>query len=126
MNSQEGNETNPAIDPLTEKSRVLFDRASEHLDLATGNRLRRMRRAALARKHWHPGRQWLPVGVAAAALLAIGLAWWPAQRGTPVLPANTAPATAADQEPLPDEDTELYAWLGEAPVATEDGKAGAL
>lgn len=124
MNSQEGNETNPAIDPLTEKSRALFDRASEHLDLATGNRLRRMRRAALAREHGHPGRQWLPLGVAAAALLAIGLAWWPTQRDTPVLPASTA--TAVDQEPLPDEDTELYAWLGEAPVATEDGKAGAL
>jgi hypothetical protein len=110
-------------DPLAKKSRALFDQASELLDPATGNRLRLMRRDALAAPRRMPYR-WLPLGAAAATLLGVGLTWWLPQRGAPALPAAI---TVSDTDPdlLPDDDTEIYAWLGEAPVATGDDKAGA-
>lgn len=106
----------------TDTARALFERASERLDQGTAFRLRRAREAALQAPA-APARAWgVPAGAFAAAVLALGLAWW--------LPGRPAGAPAAPQ-PLASEeidalvlaeDAELYAWLAEAPVAAPAGR----
>lgn len=123
MNSHGPEENEPMNDPLAKKSRALFEQASEHLDPATGNRLRLMRRDALAGTRRRTPYRWIPIGAAAAMMLGVGLTWWLPQRNAPALPVATT-ANAADPDLLPDDDTEIYAWLGDAPVAVNDGKAG--
>ena len=119
MSSQDDN--NPADRVVATKARKEFEVAVGSIDAGTGNRLRLMRREALAgprtAKH-----SWLVPSVAvAAAMLAISLAW-----RQPALPTDaTTPALAADEAAalgFPSEDeAELYAWLAEAPVATPAG-----
>jgi hypothetical protein len=112
-------------------ARDLFERATQALPAATAARLRRQRAAALQAAA--PSRTralaWgLPAGAMAALL--IGVAWW---RGVPS-PADTPPggadsALAADVVALPaaaPDEAELYAWLAEAPVASDVGTGGAL
>lgn len=105
--------------------RQLFERSVQGLDPATANRLRLARRAALADggapRVAH--RIWAPA-LATAALLVLALALWPQQRASkPALVSvpTTASQTASDLAELAEdsEDAELYAWLGEAPVAAE-------
>ena len=117
MNDHDPNGTTDRDHPASpEKLRESFEHRIQHLDAATANRLRLMRRDALssarrARSHWRP------VGVASFAVLAVGLVWW-MPRSTPP-PATPAPIAAdfGDAAML-DEDSDLYAWLGDAPVAT--------
>ena len=100
-----------------ETARALFARASERLDQGTAFRLRRAREAALQARP-AAARGWrLPAGAFAAAVLALGLAWW--LPGRPALaPQDPAPLAGEDIEALVvAEDAELYAWLAEAPVA---------
>lgn len=106
----------------SDKARALFDRASAGLDQGMAFRLRRAREAALQANR-PPSRAWgVPAGAFAAAVLALGLAWW--------LPARTGPATVAPDSLASEdiealvmaEDAELYAWLAEAPVATPAGR----
>lgn len=95
--------------------RALFDRASSRLDQGMAFRLRRAREAALEAGP-APARGWrLPAGAFAAAVLALGLAWWmPDRPGTPV----PEPLAGDEIEALVmAEDAELYAWLADAPVA---------
>ena len=64
----------------------------------------------------------MPMGAAAAAVLALGVAWW-MPRSPEATPETTA-ITATDAEIdslMTDEDAELYAWLADAPVATRSG-----
>jgi hypothetical protein len=110
-------------DLLAKKSRTLFDQASGHLDPAIGNRLRLMRREALASARQRMPHRWLPLGAAAATLLGIGLTWWLPQHSATVQPGKTS-VNATDQDLLPEDDTEIYTWLGEAPVAVDGAKAG--
>jgi hypothetical protein len=124
MSGHDLEENESMIEPTTAKSRALFEQASEHLDPAIGNRLRLMRRDALAGARARTPYRWLPLGAAAATLLALGLTWWLPRPGAPVLPAATT-ANSVDADLLPEDDTEIYAWLGEAPVATNDDKANA-
>lgn len=95
--------------------RDLFARASDRLDAPMAGRLRAARRDALdGRAHRRGWRPWLPAGGLAAAVLALGLAWW-----LPARPPVQAEATAGVPEDLVfEEDAEFYAWLAEAPVAT--------
>jgi len=119
MTSQDDNKL--ADSPISTKARQGFEAAVESIDAGTRNRLRLMRREALAgpRAATHG---WLVPSIAvAAAVLAIGLAWrqppMPTDPTTPVLAAGEAV-----QLDFPSEDeAELYAWLGEAPVATPAG-----
>lgn len=119
MNEPNANET--ARDPILEKSRHLFQDQCAHLDMATGNRLRLMRRDtlnALQPRHRRAGWQ----AGAAALTLAIGMAWWlPSRNSDP--DSETYAAQISEAALLEDEDAELYAWLGEAPVAI-DASAG--
>lgn len=101
--------------------RALFERASERLDQGMAYRLRRAREAALQGRPAKRPAWGVPAGAFAAAVLALGLAWW--------LPAGPGPSTAApDALAVEDidalvvaEDAELYAWLAEAPVAAPGG-----
>ena len=108
-------------DPINDRARELFERASEHLDQGAAFRLRRARlEARQPRRRSVPG--FVPAGAFAAAVLALGLAWWmPASNGPVTPPVESAnesvPATEFDTL-LAEEDTELYIWLADAPVAT--------
>lgn len=98
-------------------ARVLFARASDRLDQGMAFRLRRARESALQARP-AAARGWrLPAGAFAAAVLALGLAWW--LPGRPwLVPADPAPLAGEDVEALVvAEDAELYAWLADAPVA---------
>ena len=110
------------IDPKT-----LFEDAARRLDPATANRLRLARRAALAGEP-APRVPWLPT-LAAATVLVLGLAWWLPQRLAAPAPATPVAASVDDAAVLSevDEDTDMYAWLAEAPVASDaDGKERSL
>lgn len=110
-------------------SRALFERSVDRLDVGTGNRLRLMRRKALsgvkpARPAWL-----IPAGGAGMALLLVGVAWWSPQGVAPDRDSAGTTAIAADgaDTAFPsDDDAELYAWLGDAPVAVDKDQAGRL
>jgi hypothetical protein len=117
------------MNDMDAKARALFERSVQQLDEASVRRLRLARRAALAGRapvpHW---RAW-PAGLAAAAVLALGLVWWlprdpPAPQPAQHVAASAAVRAPADEPVLAeaDEDADLYAWLGEAPVATDDAE----
>ncbi len=65
----------------------------------------------------------VPAGAFAAAVLALGLAWWMPQPPATVPDAGGISATDAQVEGpdidglITEEDPELYAWLADAPVA---------
>lgn len=105
-------------DPIPDRARDLFDRASERLDQGTAFRLRRAREAALRPAPAAlPGRRLWPAGAVAASVMALGLAWWIPQAG-PDSP-TAAPLASEEIESLVlAEDAELYAWLADAPVAS--------
>lgn len=119
MTSQD--DEDPAVRLIAGRARQEFEAAVESIDAGTRNRLRLMRREALAEPR-APAQSWLvPSMAVAAAVLAIGLAW-----RQPAMPTDpTTPVLAADevaQSDFPSEDeAELYAWLGDAPVATPAG-----
>ena len=104
-------------DDSRDTPRALFERASERLDHGMAFRLRRAREAALQAPA-RPARAWgVPAGAFAAAVLALGLAWWLPGRPAGTL-ATPDPLAGEDIEALVlAEDAELYAWLAEAPVA---------
>lgn len=110
------------FEPIERRARELFERASQQVEPATANRLRQSRRQALSSSP----RKWrLLPAAATAAIVAIALAWWlPRQGSAPVVDAPEAvtDGTLIDSE----EDNEIYAWLGDAPVAPDEAKGGAL
>lgn len=114
------------MNDIDEKARALFERSVQQLDESSVRRLRLARRSTLASAPAPRSRAW-PAVAAAVALLALGLGWWlPQHRPAAVPVSGTAmPAPALAEEPLPaadDEDADLYAWLGEAPVAADDAE----
>lgn len=107
-------------DPITPGARELFDRASARIDAGTALRLRRARQDALqARPRARMSAGLVPAGAFAAAVLALGLAWWMPTRPGTTPEATQAVVTDAEIDGLmAEEDPELYAWLADAPVAT--------
>ena len=109
------------------RARELFERSVREMDEIAVKRLRLARRATLsAREPAASAWQGWAGGFAVASVLALGLAWWwPREAVAPpapvAAPSVPAPAPAADEPVLAEagEDAELYAWLGEAPVAAE-------
>jgi hypothetical protein len=118
----------PTRDPLADNARQLFERRSKHLDVNAASRLRQARRRALAGETPPLTRAWVPWSAATAAALLLAFAWWlPPQRNP--IPASDDSALSASIESdalASEEDSELYAWLGDAPVAPDDGEAGSL
>ena len=108
--------------PIEQRARELFERASQQVEPSTANRLRQSRREALSPST--RSRRLLPV-TAAVALVAMALAWWlPRQQRAP---AADVPAAVTDGALIDsDEDSEIYAWLGDAPVAPDEDQGGAL
>jgi hypothetical protein len=110
-----------SLDPGGAPSRELFQQASERLDAGMALQLRQARRRALAgQAPPRTVRRWAPTGALAAAVLALGLAWW-----MPPQPAAVVPGVSAADALVLEEDTDLYAWLADAPVATS-GAEGEL
>lgn len=106
------------------RARESFENSVAGLDHAASNRLRLMRREALCAAR-APARVWgLPLAATAVAVLALGLAW--RTNTNPAAVPRPAPADAAEEisaNGFPsEEDADLYAWLGEAPVAPAQGK----
>jgi hypothetical protein len=110
---------------LEGKARALFERSVAGLDEAAVKRLRLARRATLASAAPAPRWQAWPAGLAAAGVLALGLAWWWPQHGTPApapVAATAATVDASADEPVlaeADDDADLYAFLADAPVAAD-------
>ena len=123
MNGQD--RQHDAHDPALARTRGLFNRASARIDHAAANRLRLARREALAPSR--PARRgaWIPAGAAMAAVLALGLSWWLPEKGAVGTDSVAQTASTAPEWDV-DEDTDLYAWLGEAPVAIDATGKGAL
>ena len=121
MTSHDQHDQDPSI---ADRARASFETAVGSIDAGTGNRLRLMRREALASARSSGRSAWLVPSVAvAAAVLAVGLAW----RSPPLTPEpsdgiDPANDIAALEFPSEDE-AELYAWLGEGPVATTSGES---
>ena len=104
--------------------RPLFEDAVAGLDHGTINRLRLMRRETLAERPVPRARRLLPVAAFAVAALALGLGWrlggFGGNDGAGPPAGDASPAQLELSADLPsDDDTALYAWLGEAPVAAE-------
>lgn len=106
-------------DPLAERARALFGRAADGLDPAMAGRLRQARREALRGDRRSPAARWLPAGAFAAAVLALGLAWWLPPR--PGADAGDALSGQEIDELVLAEDADLYVLLADAPVATSRG-----
>lgn len=101
-----------------------FENAVAALDHGTGNRLRLMRRKAVSAARTPARARGFALAATAVAVLAFGLVW---RNGTkPVsVPSPTAATPAAEVSATgfpSEEDADLYAWLGEAPVAPAQGK----
>ena len=119
-----------------EAARALFERSVERLDVGTANRLRLARRDALNSPANIRAPRLLPAAVAASALLALGLAWWLPRVTQPAAVAPTAIGSPDVQSPAPidsadavlsaDDDADLYAWLGDAPVAVDPPQGESL
>lgn len=126
MNSQDRQDHAP--DAITARARHLFDRASSQLDARTANTLRLARREALAPSRPMRRGAWIPAGAAMAAVLAVGLSWWLPQQSAvaPTATGELAAVTAVNPALAVDDDAELYAWLGDAPVAVEPANGSAL
>jgi len=102
--------------------RALFERASERLDQGMAFRLRRAREAALQGRPARRPAWGVPAGAFAAAVLALGLAWWlPTTQPGPSAVGPDSLAVEDIDALVVAEDAELYAWLAEAPVAAPGG-----
>jgi hypothetical protein len=112
------------MNPNEGRARGLFERSVEQLDDAAIRRLRLARRSTLA-SGLSPSMRWRawPAGLAAAGVLALGLAWWwPHAAAKPQAPVAATRASADTEEPVlaeADDDADLYVFLADAPVAAE-------
>lgn len=128
MNSHDPNRQDPngVASHAAGPARRLFERASARLDVATANNLRLIRREALSGPTPRQRlRSLMPMASTAAVLLSVGLAWWLPREHGPDQAAAVA-LDAAQAAYIADDDADVYAWLGEAPVATDSNPAGAL
>jgi hypothetical protein len=102
----------------------MFERKVQDLDPGMTGRLRAARRDALAPEGGArppsdvlSRRWWLPAGLAAGLMLALGI-------GLPRAPAPTVAAEDPLDVALYAEDPAIYDWLADAPVANGDNGEG--
>ena len=92
-------------------------------DVGTVNRLRLLRREALALAAAASRGRWLlPAGAVAAAALALVLAWRAPTDRRFRRPMRSSSKTWRRRNSPSEDEAELYAWLGEAPVAGDDAE----
>jgi hypothetical protein len=120
-----GHDLEPRDEALERRAREAFEASVELLDEDTRARLRKARRAAVAtlearrRPAWQG---WVPVAMAASALLVAVLLWRaPGEAPQPVVHSGSTAAmdaleivAAGDDLDLVAEDLEFYAWLEQA------------
>ena len=116
-------EQDTSIDAALQASRERFEHAVDQLDVEAGNRLRLARRAAQSTTRRSRAGWLVPAGTA-LALSMLGLFAGPSRAPEPAMPA--IPADSLEAGFPGDEEAEVYAWLGEAPVAVDPAKPGAL
>ncbi len=117
MNDHDPNDTGRDCPSSPERLRKNFEQHAQHLDATTANRLRLMRRDALLPAHRVSRNHWRPVGVVSLTVLAVGLAWWTPRSSPPPAEPVSVSVDVSDAAML-EEDSDLYAWLGDAPIAT--------
>ncbi|MEO7252435.1 MAG: hypothetical protein ABIW30_07505 [Arenimonas sp.] len=114
------------VDPAgLSRARELFEHSVQRIDPATATRLRHMRRELLSGPQ-RTTRPWLiPAAATMSALLILAMTHWLPAASTSAAPA---PETIAVDDSVfaADEDAELYAWLGEGPVAVGNAGGGKL
>lgn len=114
------------VDPAgLRRARELFEHSVQGIDPATASRLRQIRRELLSDRK-RMTRQWLvPAAATLSAVLIVVMFHW-----LPAASTHTAraPETVAldDSVYAADEDAELYAWLGDAPVSVGNAGGGKL
>jgi hypothetical protein len=122
-------------DALARRSREVFEASVEQLDAGTRARLRTARQAAIAElesRHPPAWQGWLPMAVAASAVLVAVLLWRaPAESPVPVASSGAAEAidaleivAAGDDLDLVAEDLEFYVWLEQAGLDVHNGGQG--
>lgn len=113
-------------DPAAHAARDLFETAVARLDTPAAQRLQRSRHLALdaANRTSAPRLGAVPAAAFGAAVLALGLAWWiPNRSAAPDHAAQAASQASVDVDAMvSEEDAELYALLGAAPVAVGDAE----
>lgn len=110
----------PDREPWLERSLALLDQSVDAIDASTLSRLARARQHALARRPAQR-RVWIgfgAIGVAAALVLAFGIARHVAKPGMPAAPVAAAGTQADGDDIAADddnaelvEDLDFYAWL---------------
>lgn len=109
-------------DPISNKSRTVFEHSVATLDVATANRLRLMRRDTLSRQA--PGRfKAFLIPVSASLAIALGVALF--------LPQLQSAKAFTEQDTVyisteDDADAEMLAWLADAPVEVSSDLEGSL
>ena len=106
-------------------ARELFEDSVQRIDPETAMRLRQIRRERLSGPQ-RTTRPWLiPTAATLAAVLILAMIHWLPAAGTPA--AHAPEAVAVDDSVyVGDDDAELYAWLGEGPVAVGNSGGGKL
>lgn len=109
-------------DPVSSKSRAVFEHSVATLDVATANRLRLMRRDTLSQAA--PAR-WkaflIPVSAALAIALGVGIFLPQFQAGKRITEQDSVYISAED-----DADADLLTWLADAPVEVPSHLQGSL
>lgn len=120
---------------LEKRTREVFGASVEQLDAGTRARLRAARQAAIAEleSRQRPAWQgWLPMAVAASAVLVAVLLWRaPAESPVPVASSGATEAidaleivAAGDDLDLVAEDLEFYVWLEQTELDSQNGGQG--
>ena len=106
-------------------TRELFEHSVQGIDPATATRLRQIRRELFSDRK-RTTRPWLiPAAATFSAVLLLAMFDWMPAASTPV---PHAPETFAvdDSVYAADDEAEVYAWLGDAPVAVGNAGGGKL
>ncbi len=109
-------------DPISNKSRAVFEHSVASLDVATVNRLRLMRRDTLSQLAPNRFKAFL-IPVSASLAIALGLALFlpQFQSGKTITEQDTLYISAED-----DADAEMLTWLADAPVEVSYDLKGSL
>lgn len=109
-------------DPISIKSRAVFEHSVATLDVATANRLRLMRRDTLSQQAPSRFKTFL-IPVSASLAIALGIAiFLPQFQASKAITEQDAVYISAED----DADAEMLTWLADAPVETPSHLKGSL
>lgn len=109
-------------DPISSKSRLLFEHSVATLDVATANRLRLMRRGILSQPAPNRFKSFLvPVSASLAIALGVGIFLPQFQSAKAVTEQDSVYISTED-----DAEAEMLTWLADAPVEVPPHVKGSL